>query len=195
MQKRNDHCKGWRIKECVTKEGRQEDIYYSWYSIPKWSFCPLPLTLLPCVLYVNHFSPKDLGRLECYGVSPGDYFQKFQRIVVPLSSVWNSLKLLFDPFILKMMAIWSIGTLGSIYPTTKSIIPEDLNLNQNSCQKVKSHILSFIFITSALLVEITFLEMCKALLLLHRRKWWIIVHELLLYYIPWFRAPVQNMQI
>jgi hypothetical protein len=74
----------------------------------------------------------------------------------------NSLKLLFDPFTLQMMVIWSFGTLRSIYHTTKIIIPEDLNFNHHCCQKVKPHTLSFIFITSALKVETMFLEICDA---------------------------------
>jgi hypothetical protein len=59
------------------------------------------------------------------------------------------------------MAIPSFGTLRSIYQMTKSIIPEDLNLNHHCSHKVKSHILSFIFVTSVLKIETMFLEMCE----------------------------------
>jgi hypothetical protein len=59
------------------------------------------------------------------------------------------------------MAIRFFGTLISIYQMTKSIIPEDLNLNNHCSQKVKSHTLSFIFVTSALKIETMFLEMCE----------------------------------
>lgn len=70
-----------------------------------------------CIQNLSKQNTDDSGHLQCYAVYSGKQLQPFRRIVMPI--------MIKKP-------------LQTIHQSTRRNIPADLNLQQNSCENLKS---------------------------------------------------------
>jgi hypothetical protein len=155
VQERSDHFKGWRIKEYVSMERRQEDIYYSWCLILRWSFCVV-YTTAPCFIHKPFLTQwlRPSGMLHCVtGWLVPNISKVFSAFIFRVKKsktlIWP-----IDPENEGNMIFWNIK---KYLPNDKEYHSRRLESSWTLLSEHQISHLSFIFFTSALKVEAMFL--------------------------------------